>query len=160
MSRVTVFQSNIDSFLQRNALSFGGSTVQGVGRRADRLGDRMVAEARNNARTRFNRRTGELADSVVKIRRVSPSGAITVGVGTTVQHGAYLENGTDPHIISAPFAVSRPVYLLRSGGKKDRPPGYQNPRPLRGALSVRHPGSKKGMHWLRDAVQTVIARGV
>jgi hypothetical protein len=156
MSRVTVFQGNIDRFVQRNALSFGGTTVKGIGRRADRVGDRMVAEARSNARTRFNRRTGELENSVVKIHRVSPGGGITVGVGTTVEHGAYLENGTQPHTIARQSAA----YLLKSGGPRDRPPGYQNPRPLYGAKSVRHPGSKKGMGWLRDAVRTVRLRGV
>lgn len=159
MSRVTIFQGNIDRFVQRNALSLGGTTVKGIGRRADRVGDRMVAEARLNARTRFNRRTGELENSVVKIHRVSPTGGITVGVGTTSEHGGYLENGTEAHTISR----KNSKYVLKSGGKRDRPPFYGGPWPgrtgkLLGAKSVQHPGSKKGVGWLRDAVRTTVRR--
>lgn len=164
MSRVTVFHSNINSFVQRNALSFGGSTLSGSGiTRANRIGERMAAQARRNARGEVvNSRTGDLANSVVKIVRPNPRGGITVGVGTTLKYGAYLENGTEPHTISingAAFgALGRAPYVLRSGGPKDRPPFFQNSRPLLGAVSVRHPGNQ-ATHWLRKAVLSVIGRG-
>ena len=162
MSRVTVFPANINSFMQRNALSIGGSTIAGQSARANRIGDRMVAQARRNASGEVvESRTGDLARSVVKILRPNPRGGITVGVGTTLEYGALLENGSPPHTISVGpgfGALGRPPYVLKSGGPYDRPPGFQNPRPLYGAVSVNHPGNQP-FHWLRKAVFSVIGRG-
>lgn len=163
MSRVTIFHSNINSFMQRNELSVRGTGVAGQAGRASRIGDRMVAQARRNASGEVvDSRTGDLANSVVKILRPHPRGGITVGVGTTLEYGGFLENGTDPHTISisggAFAALGRAPYLLKSGGPYDKPPFFQNKNPLRGAVSVNHPGNQP-FHWLRKAVFAVVGRG-
>lgn len=151
MSRVTVFQSNINSFMQRNALSFGGSTIAGQSARANRIGDRMVAQARRNASGEVvQRRTGALAASVVKIIRPHPRGGITVGVGTTLLYGKILEEGSEVRN----YPIGSLDQLLASDRSRTDIGALEHP--VRGPVT--HPGVD-ATHWLRKAVLTVIGRG-
>ena len=146
MTVVTVHTHLIERFFERRTLS-GASTVS-PDSTANRVAARIVRQAVANASGEVVReRDGNLKNSVVKIVRPSArSGAIEIGVGTTLKYGAVLEVGGEPHLIRAvnrPFLVSAP----------------NNPTPLRkrGLREVPHPGptAKK---WLSQAVFSVTGR--
>lgn len=156
-SRITIRHDNIQSHFQ--ARPFGGTSV-GAGRSLARgdaraIAERMALQARINAATRYEQRTTSLVQSVVPIVRQGRGGETEVGVGTTVEHGRWLEEGTIPHPIvpKIPYRRGKGGYLLRSNGPNSKGP---NPDPLvRPQMGVSHPGNLPG-HWLSDAVRTVV----
>lgn len=161
MTVVRVFQGNITNFFERQA--FRGAVIPGANRKAETLARAMVRAAQRNA-GELNQRTGKLKDSVVPIVRKSPrSGALVVGVGTTVEYGKHLEEGTRAH----PITPQRPFkgrgkggYFLRSNTQREIAARGHNPKPLRRPqLKVNHPGNRE-YRWLRRAVTTVMGRGV
>jgi hypothetical protein len=168
VSRITLNHANIRAYFQANPT--GGGTVGGVrgggaggvaGGQPERLAARMVLAARINAATRFEQRTTSLVTSVVPIVRTGRGGEVEVGVGTTVEHGKWLEVGTRGHVIE-PRRPFNPAgrrgskgrgYLLRSNGPNSKGP---NPDPLnKPRMYVLHPGNS-ARHWLSDAVRQVI----
>lgn len=124
---------NIRTFFQGRPLAGTGVGAQrgAGGGQATALAARMVARARANASGagELQLRTGALRDSVVPIIRTDVrTDATVVGVGTTVDYGAALEIGAEPHPITA---WGRP------------------------GIYVEHPGNK-AYFWLSDAVRSVM----
>lgn len=163
VSRVTVFPNNINSFIQARPLTGGSARATRAGGRGqpEALAARMVIAARVNAATRFEQRTTSLVTSVVPIVRHGRGGEVEVGVGTTVEHGKWLEIGTDVHVIEpqVPFSLGsrrgsrKRGYLLRSNGPNSKGP---NPDPLdKPRMYVLHPGNR-AFNWLSDAVRQVV----
>jgi hypothetical protein len=153
MTTVRIFNNNIESFFERQAMR--GTALPGVGRSAERLANVMERNAIRNATGEvLQERTGEVGRSVVKIVRPDPrTGAIEVGVGTTSQVGGHLENGTSPH----PITPTTGVKFLVSGGPRGKGP---NPNPLHGRRRrVNHPGNPP-LRWLRKAVDDALIRGI
>lgn len=152
VSRITVRNVNVRTFFQRTPL---GGTALGAGRgfgQGDALviASRMAVAARVNAATRFEQRTSSLVSSVRPVVRILPGGT-AVGVATTVEHGYWLEVGTDYHFIRP----SRAAFL------QDNPNGPKGPVPEKWALRRRHrelphPGSRENLHWMSDAVRSVL----
>lgn len=155
ISRITINHSVISSRFSVSPL--GGTAVggtRGFSRgKAESIAARIALTARINAAS-FHNRTGSLVGSIRPI--VRPIGGSTeVGVGTTVEHGMWLERGTDPHVIPAP---PFPAATLWDSGSKGEVPTEMK---LRGSFKqVEHPGSKKNMHWLSNAVRTVLPGAV
>lgn len=149
MSRVTVNPGAIDRFFAARPLAGAGFPGLRTGS-AELLAARMARVARRNASGQVVRaRTGDLANSVRGIVRPHPRGGTEIGVGTTLEYGAYLENGTEGQYIIAPRRIDR---LLVSA------PGH--PDPLRGPRRfVIHPGIQ-AEGWLRQAVNDVARGGV
>lgn len=159
-SRVTLNHANISAHFQAAPLRGTGITAGrgGVGRgEASALANRIALQARINAATRFNQRTGDLVSSVVPIVRTGRGGEVEVGVGTTMKHGAVHEVGAPPHLITPerPFrGRGKGGYFLRSNGPNSK---GGNPTPLdRPRLYVNHPGVPDPSHWMSDAVRSVI----
>jgi len=123
---------------------------------ANALAARMVLAARLNAGALFNQRTTSLITSVIPIVRGGRGGNVEVGVGTTVEHGKWLEIGTDEHIIKPEFPYrgkKKGGYFLRSNGPRSK--GF-NPTPLdRPRLIVQAP-ALDATHWMSDAVRSVM----
>jgi hypothetical protein len=152
VSRVTINHGNIRTHFQ-------AAPLRGTSRRAGRgeartLAAKMALAARANT-VQFEQRTNALVTSVVPIVRETRGGGVEVGVGTTVEHGKWLEIGTDEHPIrpQVPFrGRGRGGYFLRSNGPNSK--GF-NPDPLeRPRLFVNHPGNP-ARHWMSDAVRAV-----
>jgi len=151
VSRVTIHHGNIGGFFSRSPLA--GTSV-GAGRGfghgdARAIAARMALAARLNTGA-FHQRTGSLVTSVVPIVREFPGGGTEVGVGTTVEHGYWLEAGTDFHYIDAPPFPR--ATLWDSGSKGEVPEEWK----LRGSHKrLPHPGND-ATHWLSNAVRSVI----
>lgn len=117
--------------------------------RARLLASKMALAARANT-AQFDQRTNQLVNSVIPIVRENRDGSVDVGVGTTVEHGKWLEIGTDPHFIrprrarwlqhnpSDPRAPQRDEWILR--GRHQEVPHFGN-----------HPHN-----WMSDAVRSVL----
>jgi len=152
ISRVTINHGNISKHFSDSPLS---GTSMGAGRGfghgdARAIAARMALAARVNAATMFNQRTTSLVTSVVPIVIESPGGGTVVGVGTTVEHGKWLEIGTDFHYIDAPPFPR--ATLWDSGSKGPVPEKWK----LRGSHKrLPHPGNK-AFHWMSDAVRSVV----
>lgn len=158
VSRVTLNHGNIGGFFQASpfAGSRFGSTRGFGGGRAENLAARMALAARINADARFNQRTSSLVSSVVPIVRSLRGGGTEIGVGTTVEHGKWLEIGTREHIIEpkVPFrGKGRGGYLLRSNGRNSK--GF-NPTPLHQAQFLVQAPALSPRHWMSDAVRSVV----
>lgn len=148
VSRVTMNSGNISKFFSDRPL---GGTSAGSGRGlgggdANALAARMALAARIEA-GRFHQRTSSLVSTVRPFVRKTPAGT-EVGVTTGVEHGYWLEVGTDFHIIHG-----RPFL-------KDNPAGPKGPVPDDWVLegkhrSVPHPGNPP-FHWMSDAVRSVV----
>jgi hypothetical protein len=152
VSRVTINHGNISAHFAASPL--GGSGVgatRGFARgRAEAIAARMAVVARINAAGMFQQRTGSLVSSVVPIvHQLGRGGGTEIGIGTTVEHGKWLEIGADPHIIEPQGRG----YLLRSDGPNSK---GGNPTPLeRPQRLVQHPGNA-ARHWMSDAVRAVL----
>lgn len=130
----------------------------GVGRgEAQALANRMALQARINAATYFDQRTTALVTSVVPIVRVGRGGDVEVGVGTTVEHGKFLEMGTDFHVIP-PGRVrdrrGRP-YLQHNPNSPRAPHREDWILERRHYSPLPHPGNE-ARHWMSDAVRSVV----
>lgn len=158
VSRVTINHGAINSHFAGRPFSGSGLGARGSAARGEpiQIAERMALQARINAATRYEQRTGSLVSSVRPIVREGRGGEVEVGVGTTVEHGRWLEQGTIPHTITPqrPFTGRKGSgYFLRSNGPNSKGP---NPDPLiRPQLRVEHPGNLPGQ-WLSDAVRTVL----
>jgi hypothetical protein len=163
VSRVTIYPGSIRSFFQSSPLA---GTGRGAGRglghgEARAIAARMTLAARVNAGT-FNQRTSSLVTSVVPIvRQLGGDAGTQVGVGTTVEHGKWLELGTEPHVMrpKVPFmGRGKGGYFLRSNTEKwialkgVVPDGMELERPR---LLVQHPGNR-AYRWMSDAVRSVV----
>lgn len=146
MTVVTIHTHLIERFFERKTIS--GAGLGGPNATANRLATQIVRKAHANASGGIvESRDGNLLNSIVRIVRPSArSGAIEIGVGTTVKHGAILEVGGVPHQITA--------HTLK--GLISAP---NNPNPLRkrGMMEVPHPGPT-AKHWMSEAVISVIGR--
>ena len=116
----------------------------------------MALQARLNT-GRFDQRTSALVRSVVPIVRMGRGGDVEVGVGTTVEHGRWLEIGTDPHFISPRRVVDRKgrPYLQHNPNSPRRPLREEWILQRRHYRPLPHPGNE-ARHWLSDAVRQVI----
>lgn len=153
VSRVTLNHGVIRDRLSASPL--GGSAVgetRGFSHgRADAMAARMAVVARINA-AGFEQRTGRLVNSVRPIVRHFGKGAGTeIGVGTTEEHGKWLEIGTDFHFIrprNARFLQSNPSDPI----KGPVPDKWE----LEGKFKLLpHPGNRP-YHWMSNAVRTII----
>ena len=145
MTRISINRGAIERRFSGIPLSGGGFGTAS----AQRLADRMAAQARRNASGQLLReRSGQLKDSVRPIVRTDPrTGATEIGVGSTAPYAGHLEHGTPAHTISA-----------RRGGFLVSEPGH--PDPLRKRMrSVNHPGFA-AKRWLASAVASVVGRRV
>lgn len=146
--------NEIEDFFRRNKLGRPGKLGRVTLPRAERVANRMAAQARRNASGAvLKRRTGFLAQSVYPIAREElATGDLIVGVGTTADYGKVLEEGGAPHHIGSPIVGGRPLYLLRSNGPNSKGP---NPTPLlRPQVGVNHPGPT-AKRWLTKAVNDI-----
>lgn len=159
VSRVTINHGNIRSHMQAAPLRGTGVTSGrgGIGRgEADALASRMALQARINA-TQFDQRTGALIGSVVPIVRIGRGGDVEVGVGTTVEHGKYLEMGTDFHMIPPGRVVDRKgnPYLQHNPNSPRAPQREDWILERRHYRALPHPGNE-AYHWLSNAVRSVV----
>lgn len=158
ISRVSINHNAIRTRLQTSPL--GGTSARtrrgAGGAEAIRIAERMALQARINADARFEQRTSSLVLSVRSVVREGRGGDVEVGVATTVEHGYWLEEGTQGHVIEPQVPFQGPGkggYLLVSGGPRGKGP---NPNPLdRPRRYVLHPGNQAS-HWMSDAVRAVI----
>lgn len=142
LSKVTINHGNIRAHFQTRGARGGRGDPH-------RVAARMVVQARINAGTRFDIRTGALLDSVVPIVRETRDGRIEVGVGTTVEHGKLLEVGSPFHTITP----ARGRWLRHNPSDPRRP--RREEWILKGLHeAVPHPGNS-ARHWMRDAVQAI-----
>lgn len=153
LSRITINHSNISAHLQASPL--GGTSARtrrgAGGREAIQIAARMALLARINAAERFDQRTTALVTSVVPIVREGRGGDVEVGVGTTVEHGKWLEVGTDFHFI--PPKAGR--FLQDNPSSPRRPQRDEWVLQRRSYRPLPHPGNE-ARHWMSDAVRQVI----
>lgn len=141
---------NIDGFFQSRPLA---GTSAGAGRGfghgdANAIAARMALAARVNAGT-FEQRTGKLITTIRPLVRHLPTGT-EVGITTGVEHGYWLEVGTEFHYIDAP---PFPRALLWDSGSKGPVPDKWKLE--RGHKRLPHPGNR-AYHWMSNAVRSVI----
>lgn len=159
VSRITIHHQNIASHFQ--ARPFGGTSVgtgHGLARSdAHAIARSMAIQARINAAERFDQRTTALATSVVPIVRQGRGGETEVGVGTTVEHGYWLEAGTDFHYIRPGRAVDRKgrPFLQDNPNSPRRPQREEWVLERRHYNPLPHPGNE-ARHWMSDAVRSVV----
>lgn len=162
VSRITINHANIATHIQGASLGRTSARGRGVGRGdADALARRMVIQARVNAAERFDQRTTALVTSVVPIVRHDPRGGTEVGVGTTVEHGKWLEMGTDFHYIPPGRVVDKKgrPYLQHNPNSPRAPQREEWILERRHYNAVPHPGNE-ARHWMSDAVRAVLPGAV
>lgn len=160
LSRVTINHGAIRSHFQAAPLRGTGVTSGrgGIGRgEAQALANRMALQARINAAERFDQRTTQLVQSVRPVVRIGREGRVEVGVATTVEHGKWLEIGTDFHTIAPRRVVDkrgRP-YLQHNPNSPRRPLREEWELERRHYNPVPHPGNE-ARNWMSDAVRAVL----
>lgn len=158
-SQISIHHTNIQNAFTATPLrGTAAGSARGLGRGdAQALARAMALQARINAATRFDQRTTQLVTSVVPIVRTTPDGAVEVGVGTTVEHGKWLEMGTDFHFIPPGRAVDRRgrPYLQHNPNSPRAPQREEWILQRRHYQSLPHPGNE-ARHWMSDAVRQVL----
>ena len=159
LSTIRIHSQNINAHFQ--ARPFGGVRTGaggGLSRQdAHAIASAMALRARINAAERFDQRTSSLVTSVVPVVHQGRGGETEVGVGTTVEHGKWLEIGTDFHSIPPGRVVDRRgrPYLQDNPNSPRRPQREEWVLERRHYNPVPHPGNE-ARHWMSDAVKAVI----